>query len=155
MHHNLPIIMLLSLSLTAAELLKNTSFEDVKENTFVSWTKNNFRTGGMLDIGTFDGHTGDKFAICRSDTDKEREAWVQRQPLPDNSVAVLVSAWYRCTPEVKPAKNTGPSLRVHWFDVNKKEILLEQKFFPVVDEWTQVHSLLFIAPPDAPARPTR
>ncbi len=148
MRHILPIIMLLSLPLTA-EILKNTSFEDVKDDTFVSWSRNNFRTGGSLYIGTFGGHTGDKFAICHSNSDQEREAWTQRQPLPQNCVAVLVSAWYRCTPEVKAANNTGPCLRVHWFDADKKEILLEQKFFPVVDDWTHVHSLLFIAPPDA------
>ncbi len=148
MRHILPIIMLLTLPLTA-EILKNTSFEDVKDDTFVSWSRNNFRTGGSLTIGTFGGHTGDKFAICHSNSDQEREAWAQRQPLPQNCVAVLVSAWYRCTPEVKAANNTGPCLRVHWFDAYKKEILLEQKFFPVVDDWTHVHSLLFIAPPDA------
>ena len=141
MHHILPIIMLLTLPL-AAEILKNTSFEDVKDDTFVSWSRNNFRTGGSLYIGTFGGHTGDKFAICHSNSDQEREAWAQRQPLPQNCVAVLVSAWYRCTPEVKAANNTGPCLRVHWFDASKKEILLEQKFFPVVDDWKLALSLL-------------
>ena len=81
MRHILPIIMLLTLPLTA-EILKNTSFEDVKDDTFVSWSRNNFRTGGSLYIGTFGGHTGDKFAICHSNSDQEREAWTQRQPLP-------------------------------------------------------------------------
>ena len=60
--------MLLSLPL-GAELLKNTSFEDVNNDTFVSWTRNNFRTGGSLTIGTSGGHTGDKFAICQFDKD--------------------------------------------------------------------------------------
>lgn len=148
MRHYLSLLMLLALPLSA-ELLKNTSFETVNGNTFESWTTNNFRTGGKLDIGTFEAHTGTKYAVCRSLSDQEREAWTQRQPLPDGTVAVLVSAWYRSTPEVKAAKNTGPSLRVHWFDANRKEILLEQKFFPPKDEWTQVHSLLFAAPPEA------
>ena len=148
MRHILSTIMLLSLPLSA-ELLKNTSFEEIKENTFVSWTTNNFRTGGTLDIGSFDAHTGKKYAICRSLSDQEREAWTQRQPLPDGTIAILVSVWYRCTPEVKAANNTGPSLRVHWFDANRKEILLEQKFFPAKLEWTHVHSLLFAVPADA------
>ena len=149
MRHILPIIMLLSLSLPAVELLKNTSFEEVNERKFAHWTTNHFNTGGKHDIGTMDAHSGQRYAICRSYTEQEREAWVQRQPLPQNTIAVLVSAWYRCTPEVKAANNTGPCLRVHWFDADKKEILLEQKFFPVTDEWTHVHSLLFIAPPNA------
>ena len=148
MNHILPIIMLLSIPLSA-ELLKNTSFEDVNGNTFTFWAKNNFRTGGKLDIGLYGGHTGDKFAICHSDSDNEREAWTQRQPFPTNTAAVLVSAWYRSSPEVKAAQNTGPCLRVHWFDANRKEILLEQKFFPLAKDWTQVKDLLFIAPTDA------
>ncbi|MBO7533431.1 MAG: DUF4962 domain-containing protein, partial [Victivallales bacterium] len=141
--------MLFSLSLAAVELLKNNSFEEVNDRKFAHWTTNHFNTGGKHDIGTMDAHSGQHYAICRSYTDQEREAWVQRQPLPQDTVAVIVSAWYRCTPEVKATNNTGPCLRVHWFDADKKEILLEQKFFPVVNEWTQVRGLLFIAPPGA------
>ena len=71
MRHFLPIIMLLSLPL-GAELLKNTSFEEVNERKFAHWTTNHFNTGGKHDIGTMDAHTGQHYAICRSYTDQER-----------------------------------------------------------------------------------
>lgn len=143
-------VFVLALSLASfGELLSNRSFEDVEGGRFSEWNKSDFRTGGKTLIGEGGGHTGNRFAICRSDKDTERSAWIQRKLLPEGAIAVEVGGWYRTSPEVKNERYKGASLRVHWFNSANGEIALTQKFYPVSPAWREIKDELFMAPAGA------
>ncbi len=127
-----------------ANLVRNPSFEAVKEGQPEAWGRENWQLGGQWSVDDTVARTGRRSVRVECGSEKNRGIWRQVVPVAGPG-PVRLSAWYR-TRIAGGAKMRGAVVRLILFkDAGKwQELGLPMYWGPPADAWSELAATVFL-----------